>query len=169
MSLIILFEVNVLENLMETISCPRTTMVLLKLNLSRAPSQYHRAANIVNSELYYNLDSGPPQHNDGMKIIVVTDCLSAEPQATVYAGYFQSEEGKPGLSVALKFGDIDKLCVEANRYFAMESIQGSSIPRLVHLFFADIDDNNTCGCLVTEKFGDALPAPAFSYLYDWEK
>ena len=62
-----------------------------------------------------------------------------------------------GLEVALKFTPaIEDLSVESGVYDALESIQGSVLPKLYGVLYGREVHGESCSCLVIERFGSCL-------------
>ncbi|KAF8916435.1 hypothetical protein CPB85DRAFT_1432119 [Mucidula mucida] len=129
----------------------------------KAPQFYDRISEVQDDLLFYDTLALPivPQAFD---IIVITECLHATKNSSVYSGYFVDREGKryEEYDVAFKFGDDEQLCQEANKYEKMFRLQGKAIPRLIGLAFADRARGGYMGCLMTEKFGSALDCDLIS-------
>ncbi|KAF9019676.1 hypothetical protein BDZ89DRAFT_1072806 [Hymenopellis radicata] len=128
-----------------------------------APRFYNRISEIENDSLFYDKFAMPivPKAFD---TIVITECLHATENSSVYSGYFVDRQGKryEEYDVAFKFGDDGQLCLEAEKYDKMSKLQGKAIPRLIGLAFAKRTRGGYLGCLMTEKFGSSLDCKLIS-------
>ncbi|KAF9018048.1 hypothetical protein BDZ89DRAFT_1140281 [Hymenopellis radicata] len=128
-----------------------------------APRFYNRISEVVDDSLLYDIDALPivPKAFDS---IVITECLHATENSSVYSGYFLDRQGKryDEYDVAFKFGDDGQLCLEAEKYDKMSKLQGKAIPRLIGLAFAKRTGGGYLGCLMTEKFGSSLDCKLIS-------
>ncbi len=139
-------------------------MALLRLDKNfNAPKFFNRISEVEDNLLFYDKSARPivPKAFD---IIVITECLHATKNSSVYSGYFADRRGKryEEYDVAFKFGDEEQLCREAEKYDKMFRLQGKVIPRLIGLAFAKRIRGGYLGCLMTEKFGSALDCDLIS-------
>ncbi len=129
----------------------------------KAPQFFNRISEAQDNLLFYDKLALPivPKPFD---IIVITECLHATSNSSVYSGYFADRGGQryEEYDVAFKFGDDEKLCQEAEKYDKMFRLQGKAIPRLIGLAFARRAKGGYLGCLMTEKFGSALDCDLIS-------
>ncbi len=135
----------------------------------KAPKLFNRISEVKDNLLFYD-ESALPIVPEAFDIIVITECLHATKNSSVYTGYFTDRGGKryEEYDVAFKFGDEEQLCQEAEKYDKMFRLQGKAIPRLVGLAFADRTRGGFLACLMTEKFGSALDCK-LTYLARLEK
>ncbi|KAF9018047.1 hypothetical protein BDZ89DRAFT_1140280 [Hymenopellis radicata] len=128
-----------------------------------APKFYNRISEVVDDLLFYHKSARPivPKAFDS---IVITECLHATENSSVYSGYFLDRQGKryEEYDVAFKFGDEEQLCREAEKYDKMFRLQGKAIPRLIGLAFAKRTRGGYFACLMTEKFGSSLDCDLIS-------
>ncbi|KAF8916388.1 hypothetical protein CPB85DRAFT_282874 [Mucidula mucida] len=129
----------------------------------KAPKLFNRISEVKDNLLFYD-ESALPIVPEAFDIIVITECLHATKNSSVYTGYFTDRGGKryEEYDVAFKFGDEEQLCQEAEKYDKMFRLQGKAIPRLVGLAFADLTRGGFLACLMTEKFGSALDCKLIS-------
>ncbi|KAF9019678.1 hypothetical protein BDZ89DRAFT_1072809 [Hymenopellis radicata] len=120
-----------------------------------APEYFNRIADLEDDEIYYDVDAlpiVPPSFDD----IVITECLHATRNSSVYSGYMVDEDGaRYEHDIAFKFGDVDRLCREAEKYDRMVKLQGTAIPRLIGLAFGTTKTGENLACLMTELFGSS--------------
>ncbi len=130
-----------------------------------APEFYNRISEVEEGLLFYDKLAMPivPATFDN---VIITECLSATENSSVYSGYFLDRGGKryEDYDVAFKFVDEEKLCHEAEKYDKMFRLQGKAIPRLIGLAFAKRTRGGYFACLMTEKFGSSLDCKLISLM-----
>ncbi len=124
-----------------------------------APQYFNRIGELEDDEIYYDNDELPIVPRS-FADIVITECLHATRNSSVYSGYMVDESGaRYEYDIAFKFGDAERLCREAERYDRMVDLQGTAIPRLIGLAYATTTRGEHVGCLMTELFGSSLDCP----------
>ncbi|KAF9018038.1 hypothetical protein BDZ89DRAFT_362446 [Hymenopellis radicata] len=128
-----------------------------------APKFCNRISEVEDDLLFYH-KSALPIVPKAFDTIVITECLHATENSSVYSGYFVDRQGKryEEYDVAFKFGDEEQLCREAEKYDKMFRLQGEAIPRLIGLAFAKRTRGGYFACLMTEKFGSSLDCKLIS-------
>ncbi len=130
-----------------------------------APKFFNRISEVEEGLLFYDKLAMPivPATFDN---VIITECLSATENSSVYSGYFLDRGGKryEDYDVAFKFGDEEQLCHEAEKYDKMFRLQGKAIPRLIGLAFAKRTRGGYFACLMTEKFGSSLDCKLISLM-----
>ncbi|KAF8916369.1 hypothetical protein CPB85DRAFT_1432058 [Mucidula mucida] len=130
-----------------------------------APKFFNRISEVEEGLLFYDKLAMPivPATFDN---VIITECLSATENSSVYSGYFLDRGGKryEDYDVAFKFGDEAQLCHEAEKYDKMSRLQGKAIPHLIGLAFAKLTRGGYFACLMTEKFGSSLDCKLISLM-----